>query len=77
MKRRITDIRSSYTKFRKQQEYLSRLDMMLELYRAYGFNSVEFLKYILRKLGYKMYVTPKGIIRLKRFWVLKDDGPER
>ena len=55
--------------FRKQQEYLKRLDMMLDIYRAYGFNSAEFLRYILRKLGYKMHVTPTGIIRLKRFYI--------
>ena len=53
----------------KKMEFLKRLDTMLDMHRVYGFNHVELLRYILKKFGYKMHVTPKGMIRLKKVWI--------
>jgi hypothetical protein len=58
--------------FRKQQEFLRTLDNLLMVYRAYGFDHVEMLRYILKKLGYEMHISKTGLIRLKRNWIIKD-----
>jgi hypothetical protein len=57
------------SKLSEQKYFLKKLNALLTTYRLYEFSSSELLRYILREMGYDFFMTPHGLMRLKRRYI--------
>jgi len=67
-KREIEENLISYKAFKGQKDFLRRVSVFCNIYRSYGLNHQEFLRFVLRELGYMLNITRTGRMNLKRMW---------